>query len=159
MLARRQAQFTDAVMKTFESKGLTPHTVGAQDFTSRSPLRKVLDVLRQCDGACILGLVQVQARNATVKPGTKAETIVSTLVFPSPWNQLEAGMALVRDLPLLVICQEGVNGGIFDDGVGDVYVHRLRGGLSQRWLSSAEFQQSLDEWIGLMTRRGPRRGR
>ena len=157
MLARRQAKFCDDLMGTFVSKGLTPHTVGAQDFTSRSPLRKVLDVLRKCDGACILGFIQVEASNVVVKPGTKSESILPRAVFPTPWNQLEAGMALVRGLPLLVICQEGVSGGIFDDGVGDVYVHRLRAGLGQQWLSSAEFQQSLHEWIGLMRRRVPRR--
>lgn len=109
--------------------------------------------MSRCDGACILGLVQLRARDVTVKAGTNAETNVENAVFATPWNQLEAGMALVRGLPLLVICEQGVAGGIFDDGVGDVFVHRLHGGLSHRWLSGPQFGQALGEWIGLINLR------
>jgi hypothetical protein len=156
-VTRAQKLFLAALDKAFAARRLQIHTVGTQDFTNKAPLLKILEVMAKCDGACILGLVQAKAERVEVKPDTEDARTVEDAVFPTPWNQLEAGMAMARGLPLFVICERGVGGGIFDDGAGDVYVHRLRVGLSRRWLATPEFVQSIDEWITTMHRRLPAR--
>jgi hypothetical protein len=150
-LSASQERFCGALHDTFKEHGLESHTVGRQDFTNRSPLVKVLEVMNSCDGACILGLVQVTAKEVVVKPGTKARHTLPNAVFPTPWNQLEAGMALIRGLPLFVICEADISGGIFD-GVADAFIHRLPGRDRERWLEGEGFLGSLAAWTDTMNR-------
>lgn len=155
-LTTAQERFCEALDRTFKANGLEAHTVGTQDFTSNLPLTKVLEVMKSCDGACILGLVQVKAAEVVLKPGTKARRTESRAVFATPWNQLEAGMALIRDLPLFVICEARISGGIFDEGVANAYIHRLPANSRERWLESHAFVKSMESWIDTMNRAIPR---
>jgi len=157
-LTSGQERFWQSLDRTFAANRLEPHTVGTQDFTSRSPLGKILEVMNSCDGACILGFVQARSPQAVIKPGTNAERTATDVVFASPWNQLEAGMALIRSLPLFIICETGVTGGIFDDGVADAYIHRLPARSREKWLATPAFVGSLKDWIEVMDRILPRRG-
>jgi hypothetical protein len=152
-IARSQQAFCSALERVLASRDLVPRTVGSSDFTSQAPLKKILQLMDECDGACILGLVQARADTAVFKPGTKRERTEQDVLFPSPWNHLEAGMALVRGLPLLVIREDGVLGGIFDRDLGAAFVHELPARAKERWLRGAAFQQSLAEWMGLMGQR------
>jgi hypothetical protein len=156
-ITRAQQTFCKSLEDVLVKNGLTTHTVGATDFTSRVPLRKVLEVMTGCDGACILGLVQARAARLVTKPGTRAEQTTATAVFPTPWNQLEAGLAVALGLPLLVLCEPGITGGIFDRGVGDAFIHELPPERRVRWLASPQFEQSIAEWLDLMNRRLPAR--
>ena len=45
------------------------------------------------------------------------------ILFPTPWNHIEAGILFGLKLPLLVFREDGIRGGIFDDGVKDAFVH------------------------------------
>ncbi|MGH7208202.1 MAG: hypothetical protein ACREIL_02335, partial [Nitrospiraceae bacterium] len=44
---------------------------------------------------------------------------------PTPWNQLEAGVLFAIGVPLLVLREEGIAGGIFDRGVTDLFIHKM----------------------------------
>ena len=48
--------------------------------------------------------------------------------FPSPWNHLEAGILFGLQLPLLIFREESVRGGVFDEGVTDVFIHNIPSG-------------------------------
>jgi len=47
------------------------------------------------------------------------------VAFPTPWNQLEAGILFALDVPLLVFRDHNVSGGIFDNGVTDLFIHSI----------------------------------
>ena len=66
--------------------------------------------------------------------------------LPTPWNQLEAGIAFALDLPLLIIHESSVaQEGIFDPQIGDRFIHQTD--LSLDWLRSKQFLQPYDEWV------------
>lgn len=95
-----------------------------------------------CTSNCILRLGNaIENRNLLRVPNLRAkrETTLrctakterrqrGNLTFPTPWNQLEAGILFSRGLPLLVFCENGVKGGIFDHGVTDVFIHPMPAG-------------------------------
>jgi hypothetical protein len=90
------------------------------------PLREVLTIARHCAGGVILGFHQFRADSGALKPGTTEEKAVSTpILFPTPWNQLESGILFALGLPLLVFKETGISGGVFDNGVTDVFVHTM----------------------------------
>jgi hypothetical protein len=77
-------------------------------------------MMNECEGAVILGLKTIIAQQSIKKNETDKKYAERNDIFlPTPWNHLEAGIAFALDLPLLIIREEGVEGGIFDVGVTD----------------------------------------
>ena len=126
--------------------GLHPQTVGVNQFGNEAPLTTVRRLMETCHGAVILGLAQLHVTTGVHKPGTKAEQRVRSLRLPTPWNQLEAGIAFALDLPLMIVHERGVEpDGIFDPQIGDRFVHQTD--LSAGWLDSVAFIQPFQQWV------------
>lgn len=114
------------ILRELERHGLEPRTLGRSDYPTELPLREVLTIARHCAGGVILGFVQSRADSGAWKPGTSAEKpFLGPVSFPTPWNQLEAGILFSAGVPLLVFKEDGISGGVFDPGVSDVFVHSM----------------------------------
>ncbi len=82
--------------------------------------------MAECQGAIILGLRQINVLDAVLKEGTIQESrSMPSNFLPTPWNQIEAGMAFMLGLPTLIIKEDGVWGGVFDVGSSDRFVHQV----------------------------------
>jgi len=89
-----------------------------------------------------------RADSGVLKPGTSAEKRVSTpLTFPSPWNHLESGILFGLRLPILVFREEDITGGIFDNGVSDVFVHPIPS-PDITGTAKAALKQVFQRWAG-----------
>jgi hypothetical protein len=89
-------------------------------------LREVLTLAKHCSGALILGFSQFVTDKGTWKKGTPYAKAQNGIVsFPTPWNQLEAGILFSIDAPLLVFREKTISGGIFDNGVTDLYIQDM----------------------------------
>lgn len=116
----------DIVMQELDLLSLEPRALGRSDYPTDLPLREVYVLATHCSGGIILGFEQFFAQEGVFKRGTAEENLVDTGVsYPTPWNQLEAGVLFGLGLPLLVFRDESIQGGIFDPGVTDVFVHRM----------------------------------
>lgn len=92
--------------------GFQPHTLGTTDYPTKAPLDGVIEIMSQCKGAVILGYPQISISSGSIKD----ENIEGTIVLPTEWNHIEAGLAYSKKLPLLVIHHIGIVRGIFDRG-------------------------------------------
>jgi hypothetical protein len=108
-----------------------------------APLKGVMDLMKVCRAAIILGYPQYEVR-ATLSKGATAEQEVSA-VFPSPWNQIEATLAFKQQIPVLVIAHDGVSGGVFDIGVTGEYVYTANLNTKD-WYRKKDFQGVFREW-------------
>ena len=116
------------ILRELERASLEPRALGRSDYPTELPLREVLLLAKHCSGGIILGFEQVQVQAGISKRGTGAEKVVDSPVpFPTPWNQLEAGILFGLRVPLLVFAEDGISGGVFDRGVTDVFIHRMPG--------------------------------
>lgn len=141
-----QKAFLSVLAGRLLERGLNPRTVGVSDFGNESPLLTVRSLLKDCHGALILGLAQTVVADGVAKAGTPREVRLAGLILPTPWNQLEAGMAFALDLPILIVRERGVHSeGVFDPQVGDRFVHQAD--LTSEWLRSPAFLQPLNEWV------------
>jgi hypothetical protein len=114
------------IIKHLTDNGLEPRALGRSDYPTELPLREVLLIARRCSGGVILGFEQFRAHTGISKPGTANENVIPTPTsIPTPWNQLEAGILFSQKLPLLVFRDDGISGGIFDNGVSDVFIHSM----------------------------------
>jgi hypothetical protein len=100
--------------------------LGRSDYPNDLPLKEVLRMVRHCSGGIILGFEQFRATAGESKPGTaKAATISAPVAFPTPWNQLEAGILFSASLPILIFREAGITGGVFDVGTTEVFIHQM----------------------------------
>jgi hypothetical protein len=82
----------------------------------QDPWPLLTGLLAQADGVILLGFRQLDTRAATWRPHT-AEEAHPAGWWTSPWLHLEAGMAVMLGLPLLVAPEGGVAEGVFSPGV------------------------------------------
>jgi hypothetical protein len=125
-LNKEQESVRVVIWTELEQLNLEPRTLGRTDYPVRHPLYEVLVMARHCSGGVILGFSQFEARSGTFKKGTSSERNINVPIrFPTPWNNLEAGILYACGLPLLIFREEGITGGVFDPGVTDVFVHKM----------------------------------
>ena len=125
-LNRTQDSARRRVISELERLGLEPRALGRSDYPTDYPLREVSVIAKHCSGGVILGFEQFYATAGFRKRGAKGESKISAPVsFPTSWNHLEAGILFGLKLPLLVFKEDGIEGGVFDNGVTDAFVHRM----------------------------------
>lgn len=114
------------VMCYLKKYKLEPRSLGRSDYPTKLPLREVLAIANHCAGGIILGFEQYRSLEGIDRPGAPEEvTQRLTVPFPTPWNNLEAGMLFGLGLPLLIFKEKDISGGIFDAGASDVFIHPM----------------------------------
>jgi hypothetical protein len=139
-----QEQFVRAVEDRLRIEGLIPHTVGRNTFSSEAPLKTVEELMDKCEGAVVLALERSYFQQGLDKRGGQNEKPLSDIKLPTPWNHIEAAMCYSRNLPLLVIVENGIKSeGLLEPGY-DWYVQNLEPEPSS--LNSVEFNGVLSSW-------------
>jgi hypothetical protein len=130
LLSTKQDSARRLILGELNGVGLEWRSVGQTDYPSSFPLREVLTLAKHCAGGVILGFSQFESMRGISKKGTVEEKrSEQRLVFPTPWNQIEAGILFALAKPLLVFRENEIAGGIFDNGVSDVFIQQMPDGL------------------------------
>jgi len=125
MLDDRQRQLVDLVRRMLDEQEMTCQTIERSEYPKFGLIAEVRRLMSGCAGAVIFGLSQLDVRDGTWRLNTAEEAPVVNVKLPTPWNQIEAGMAAMRGLPVLLVSQPGVTGGILDLGGSDDLIFRL----------------------------------
>lgn len=125
-LSPQQREVYDFILGELTRHSMEPYTLGQSHHPTQSPLHEVAVMARHVCGGVILGFEQFCATTGVSKPGTDREsTVGSPAYFPTPWNQLEAGILYTVGVPLLILRERSITGGIFDQGVSRWFTHEL----------------------------------
>ncbi len=126
-LNRKQQACRQIILRELERLELEPRAIGRSDYPTILPLREVLMLAGHCAGGIILGFEQYYSEMGVRKRGINGQQarVTSPVPFPTPWNHLEAGILFGLKLPLLVFREDGITGGIFDNGVTDIFIHGM----------------------------------
>jgi len=147
-LNKQQESSRERIIRELARLQLEPRALGRSDYPSEFPLREVFVIAKHCSGGIILGFQQFIATAGVWKKGTKEHKTVSRgkpVHFPTPWNHLEAGILFGLQLPLLIFREEPVRGGVFDEGVTDVFIHSIPSGKMTKQNLEA-FREVLLKW-------------
>lgn len=114
------------ILRQLKRFNLEPRALGRSDYPTEFPLREVMLIARHCSGGVILGFEQYRSLTGIRKPGAAEEQSQDAPVsIPTPWNHLEAGILFGLRLPILIFRERGIEGGVFDPGVSDVFIHEM----------------------------------
>lgn len=119
-----------AFYQLLEDSGFNANTIGKSQAPLKSPFEDVRRLIKKCRCTIVLGLPQVFMHSGMVKQ----VPIHGHLTLPTEWNQIEATMSLMLNLPTLVLLHKSVaSRGVFDRGAADVFVHEFDV-MEETWL-------------------------
>lgn len=127
-LNEEQENSRNLILGILEELHLEARALGRSDYPTDVPLKEVYVIAKHCHGGIILGYEQCHVTAGTWKRGTAEEskiTKAAAVSFPTPWNQLEAGILFGLRLPMLIFREKSLFGGIFDVGTTEVFVHDM----------------------------------
>jgi hypothetical protein len=94
-----------------------------------SPWDQLREAVRRSNGAVILGFRQAVVERGCRRPGTPEQESAAGS-YASSWNQIEAGMAVMAELPVLVVPEGDASDGVFS---ADVWRDGLHGTQMDAW--------------------------
>ena len=127
-LSQEQDKKRALIIEYLNDLQLEPRALGRGDYPKDYPLKEVFIIVKHCAGGVILGFEQILVQTGSIRretPDAKLITPEKSLKIPTPWNHLEAGILFGLKLPLLIFKEEGIEGGVFDYGISDAFIHNL----------------------------------
>jgi hypothetical protein len=103
-----QEAFVGAVERCLLEHGLEPHTLGRNDWSSAQPLQAIRELMERCSGAAVIAFERVRIGDGVDLAGRDDDRKINDTGLPTVWNQIEATMAHVLGLPLLVFAERGL---------------------------------------------------
>lgn len=151
-LSPKQEHGAAIIHKLVSRYKLEWRALGRSDYPNDLPLKEVLRMVKHCSGGIILGFEQFRATQGEFKPGSPTATTVSSAVsFPTPWNQLEAGILFSAGLPIMIFREPGISGGVFDVGTSEVFIHQMPSSSLGRE-ALGDLDSVFHHWVGRVQR-------
>jgi hypothetical protein len=124
-----------ALCARLEGEGFAPVMLGRSDYPVAGALAEAKRLIAGCAGAVILGVPDIRVAVGAWRPGTPEEAALTDKAFPTPWSQVEAGMAVMAGLPVLIVGDDGIGGGVFDPATSEHGLVRVRPDLASPHLA------------------------
>ena len=112
-------------------------------------LGRVRQSIRECAGIVAFGFKQLHIDKACFRPNTPDETMWENRWLSTPWNELEVGMALMNNIPVLLVHDRDINFGVFDESLSECFVSAITTDTDTR---SLESNKLFMQWLSLVRR-------
>jgi uncharacterized protein YjbI with pentapeptide repeats len=147
VLTMAQRVLVDRVVHAVEQGGAEVVRLERDDYPVSGSLEEVRRRLSGCAGLVVLGLPQLVVVEGTLRPGTPEQAELRDAALASPWHQLEAGMAIAMQLPVLVLGDHLSEAGIFAmaGDLSSVTVLELAGADAET------VDKAMAEWLGTLS--------
>ena len=103
----------------------------------------------QSAGIIAFGFKQLYIPKAIYRPDTTNNDIISSLWLSTPWNEIEAGMALMIGLPVLLVQDKDINQGLFDENLNECFVGKIDAGEDFRNIMK---NKDFNNWLSQVDR-------
>jgi len=103
----------EQLVRLVSNAGALPRQFLREDYGQTPPLEEITRRVATSRGVLVFGPTQLKVSAGLMRGGTPEEQQVESLGLPTPWNQVEAGIAVGLGKPLLIV-SNGATGGVFD---------------------------------------------
>jgi hypothetical protein len=143
-----QRDATDTIFSVIAASGLAPRQMEKNEWSAEQPLRAIRKVINECHGAVIVAFTRYEFSEGIERTKYQSTAVLKDVRMPTVWNQIEAAFAYGKELPLLVICEDGLR----DDGLleGKYDWSVFRTGFQAAEFSSERFSGYVDSWKKLV---------
>ena len=136
-----QKEFRAALHDLLRSCGVEPRIMNYTDFPKGNPAKDVSAVMGQCHGVVVVAFERTYFESGIEK---KQQEALKSIRYTTPWNQIEAAMALALKLPIFVLIEPGLRQeGLIDRGF-DWYLDQIS--ISAAGLSDQGVRSRIMAW-------------
>jgi hypothetical protein len=123
--APKYVEFRSALEQFFRENGVDPRILGVNEYPAGNPLSKIRDVMETCAGVVIVAYERKYVGNGLEKRSAPAPIDIDKKTYTTPWNHIESALAYSLDLPIYIICENGLTEeGLIETRL-DWYVQRI----------------------------------
>ena len=90
------------------------------------------------------GLKQIEIKTGRLNPDMKEYK--EDLWLPTPWNEIEVGMGVMANLPILLVRDDKVEIGVFDKVISEYKIKTLSSAIL---LKNIEHSEEFNQWLDL----------
>lgn len=112
-------------------------------------LGRVRQSIRECAGIIAFGFKQLHIDKACFRPNTTDEAVWEDRWLSTPWNELEVGMGLMNNIPVLLVHDRDINFGVFDESLSECFVSAITTDTDTREL---ENNKMFLQWMSSLRR-------
>lgn len=142
-----QEAFLSLIELELEKHGLKSTNLGKNNWSFRSPLKPIKEIMDTCVAAIVIGLERHHSLIGYEKEFSKSSKELIHKYSTSPWIQIEAGMAYQAGLPILILKEDKVYGeGILDPQISDSFVFEFNLKKSQKKILP-ELEEIILSWV------------
>lgn len=102
----------DQISVGIAAAGLLPVRHLPAEYVHAAPLHEIAQLIGKCDAVVVFGPPQLDVREGQWRKGPDHHN-AEAMLLPSPWNQIEAGMAAALGKPILMV-KRRTKGGVVD---------------------------------------------
>jgi hypothetical protein len=123
----KQSVFIEALVAYLHERGISPRTLGVNEYDVDAPLRSIRRLMVESNGMISIAFRRTWVPKAVSKKGTDIsgghENEIGETWFTSPWCHIEPAMAFQLGLPILILREAGVlDEGVLEKGVVGLYM-------------------------------------
>ncbi len=142
-----QEGFLSLIELELKKHGLNPTNLGKNNWSFKSPLKPIKDIMDTCVAAIVIGLERHHSLIGYEKEHSKYSKELIHKYSSSPWIQIEAGMAFQADLPLLILKEDKVYPeGILDPQISDSFIFEFELKKTSKKLPP-ELIEIINSWV------------
>ena len=142
-----QEGFLSLIDFELKKHGLNPTNLGKNNWSFRSPLKPIKEIMGTCVAAIVIGLERHHSFIGYEKEFSKNSKELIHKYSSSPWIQIEAGMAYQAGLPILILKEDKVYGeGILDPQISESFVFEFELKKLQKKISP-ELEEIIRSWV------------
>ncbi|MEI9990006.1 MAG: hypothetical protein WDM86_08215 [Rhizomicrobium sp.] len=140
------AKFRDTLEDFLRSQcQCDPRIIGKNEYPTGSPIGKIAEVMRGCDGVMIVAYERKYVQAGVERRGGANETRLSGEIYTTAWNHIESAIAYSLGLPIYIIAQKGLKEEGLIESKTDWYVQKID--FTSESLRHPDVVGSIQAWI------------
>lgn len=143
-LTASEEALTIFYQKLLDNKGIESIIYRRDHYPKDSQLTKVKESIQQSNAMIAFGLKQIEIKSGRLNPDKK--DYQENLWLPTPWNEIEVGMGVMANLPILLVRDDKIEIGVFDKVISEYKIKTLS---SATPLSNIETNKEFNKWLDL----------
>ncbi len=114
------------------------------EYPEFGQFNKIRQSIQNSSAMIAFGFKQIRIKEGISHPNTQYEQSIKDIDLPTPWNELEVGMGLMNNIPILLVKSEGINSGAFDNKLSECFVATITKGADNRDLM---YNPEMKKWL------------
>lgn len=114
------------------------------DYPEFGQFNKIRQDVMRSSAMVAFGFKQISIEKGVSHPNTTIEKTIDGQYLPTPWNELEVGMGLMHNLPILLVKDKDINSDVFDAELSEYFVATITVDYDSREL---RYNPAMKRWL------------